>query len=179
MPNKKLQYPALEIDERLGDAHTHSNKSALDKITDTDAENIKEIENKANITLGNVDKNDFKSKAEEAGVAFEDVADNDRIYGRQNGAWVDITSRAVNPEITSNTLDVETTDNITTIELPSTTVDAIESIDDKVDKVNITIGNILSSAGSGNLQDSGIAAGIKHEHLSETFAETALFTDCR
>ena len=158
MANKKLQYPALEIDDRLEVAHTHSNKSALDKITDTDAENIKDIGNKADITLDNVENSDFKSKAEEAGVAFEDVADNDRIYGRQNGAWVDITSRAVNPEITSNTLDVETTDNITTIELPSTTVDAIESIDDKVDKVNITIGNILSSAGSGNLQDSGIAA---------------------
>lgn len=157
MANKKLQYPAEEIDDRLEVAHTHNNKDALDQITAIDAENIKDIENKADKDLRNVIPDDFKAKAEEAGVAFEDVADNDRIYGRQNGAWVDITSRAENPEITSNTLDVTTTDNVTDIELPSTTVDAINSIEDKVDKVNITIGNLLSSAGSGNLQDSGIA----------------------
>lgn len=157
MANKKLQYPAQEIDDRLEVAHTHNNKDALDQITATDAENIKDIENKADITLDNVENSDFKSKAEEAGVAFEDVADNDRIYGRQNGAWVDITSRAENPEITSDTLDVTTTDNVTNIELPSTTLDAVNSIEDKIDKVIMPIGNIVSSSGSGNLQDSGIA----------------------
>lgn len=157
MANKKLRYPAEEIDEKLGVAHTHNNKDALDQITATDADNIKDIENKADKNLRNVIPDDFRAKAEEAGVAFEDVADNDRIYGRQNGAWVDITSRSVNPEITSDTLNVTTANNVTDIELPSTTVDAINSIEDKVDKVTMPIGNIVSSSGSGNLQDSGIA----------------------
>ena len=171
MPNRRLSYPASDIDDRLGIAHTHTNLDQLDSIDESALESIQDVANKANLDLSNVPAETLAAAVERAGVAFIDAPQDSQTYARANGQWVNIQDVVISVTIESTTLDVLKVDNVTNINLPDDAVEQLQSIVSKSDKLSeFVANNVLTANDSGDMQDSGVS-------LSQVVKTTELVDD--
>lgn len=171
MPNRRLSYPASDIDNRLGVAHTHTNLDQLDSIDEAALESIQDVANKANLDLSNVTPETLAAAVERAGVAFIDAPQDSQTYARANGEWVNIQDVVIPVTLESTTLDISKIENVTHINLPDDVVEQLQSIVSKSDKLSEFVANdVLVASNSGDMQDSGIA-------ISQVVKTTELVND--
>ena len=171
MANRRLSYPASDIDDRLGTAHTHTNLDQLELIDESALNSIQDVANKANLDLLNVTPETLAAAVERAGVAFIDAPQDSQIYARTNGQWVNIQDAIVPVTIESTTLDISKADNIANINLPSDIVEQLQSIVGKSDKLSeFVANNVLIANDLGDMKDSGVA-------LSQVVRTTELVDD--
>lgn len=158
MANKQLAYPAENIDYRLGTAHIHTNLDALNTLTPEDISDIAAISDKLSVDMSNVDLTALADAVIDAGVAFEDAPENNQLYARRDGSWVNINNIYNSTTGTSSTLDVTNSDKVITINLKSSTQAQLNSIAGKLDKLQTYVPDDLILADSlGGVYDSGIA----------------------
>lgn len=146
---KKLMYPKIQVDDRLSAAHSHTNKNFLDKLKDEEA--LKAITNtfSASIDLSNVSKTTLDNALKNSSYGMRDATCDNRIYGRRNGSWVEITDIKGAADINSDTLTITKNSSSTTINLSDDTKQKLDSITDKMNVVTSGVAdNLLCCSGT-------------------------------
>lgn len=172
MPVKKLSRTAEKADSELNLAHSHSNKSIVDKLTE---EHLASASAALHTDMKNVDKDAFREAVEATNLIPEDVASDDIAYVRTNKSWEQLHHAEILDRVVSRTpahivVEVNKSDkedgtgqpvHSHYISLADKTIQNIEDIPNKLNKLGVanTPNLIIIGNPDGSVSRSSIDAG--------------------